>query len=79
MITFPIPSFTKLDPYTRLPRDIGTLTNDQLLHLTRGKEPVDFILGGWECQMISAAGKLQGLNDPRFTYFFDLVHSTNYL
>ena len=34
---------------TRLPRDIGTLTNDQLLHLTRSKGPVDFILGGWEC------------------------------
>ena len=29
--------------------------------------------------MISAAGKLQGLHDPRFTYFFDLVCSTNYL
>ena len=62
-----------------LPRDIGTLTNDHLLHLTRSKGLVDFILGGWECHMISAASKLQGIHDPRFTYFFDLVRSTNYL
>lgn len=41
--------------------------------------PNNFILGGWESQMISGAGKLEGFNDRRFTYFFDLVRSINYL
>ena len=40
--------------------------------------PVDLLGGSWECQSVSRAGRQLGAEDPRFTFFYDLVRIINF-
>ena len=40
---------------------------------------VDLLGASWECQSVSQAGYQQGIHDPRFRFFFDMVKIINQL
>ena len=40
--------------------------------------PVDMLGANWECQSVSRAGYRQGIHDPRFRFFFNMVAIINF-
>ena len=63
----------------RLPQDISQIGSGELTNLIARNGMVDMVVGGWECQPVSKAGRGEGLKDPRFDYFYDMVGITNFL
>ena len=60
---------------TRLEHDISQISNDHLTALVKLKGPIDYVVAGWECQMVSRGRFKLGYKDERFPYFFDLIQS----
>ena len=62
----------------RLPQSISAVNPLFLAQLVATNGPVDLLGGSWECQSVSRARQQQGVLDPRFTYFYDLVRIINF-
>ena len=60
---------------TKLPADVRLTSAMMLANLGQ----IDIVVGGWECQSMSRAGRRGGMEDVRETCFFDLVRCLNYL
>ena len=62
-----------------MPQDVALISGMFLEKLIADHGPVDLSGGGWECQSVSRAGRHEGIYDPRFAYFYDLLRITNWL
>ena len=63
----------------RVPQDVALISGMFLEKLIADHGLVDLLGGGWECQSVSRAGRHEGIYDPRFAYFYDLLRITNWL
>ena len=57
----------------RQPQDISLVSPLFLENLVVRHRPVDQLGGSWECQSVSQAGERQGMADPHFKFFYDLM------
>ena len=62
---------------TRLPHNIAHC-NPKFLAPVAHRGPVDLLGASWECQSISRVGRRQGVNDPRFRFFFNMIQIINF-
>ena len=60
---------------SKLPFDIRLTGAMQLANLGQ----IDVVVGGWECQSMSRAGRRRGMEDRRASYFFDLERCLKHL
>jgi hypothetical protein len=75
--TFPLqlPQQAISDAFSRLPMDDYRVGTSQLAQLCRKHQGSPWlVVGGWECQDLSPAGKCAGLGGPRSRSFFQIVH-----
>ena len=62
----------------RLPQNIDQCSPTFLTNLVANYGPVDLLGASWECQSVSRAGYRQGVHDPRFRFFFNMVAIINF-
>lgn len=55
--------------FVRLPRVVAFISDAKLPRLG----PVDMMIGGWPCQGHSCVGTGRRLEDPMFSFFWDLI------
>ena len=63
----------------RLPQDIRTVSENDLVALIQNKGEVHFFCGGWRCQSMSMAGPQTGMQEKGFPTFLNLVKVINIL
>ena len=62
----------------RLSQNVDQCNPTSLTNLVAGHGPVDMLGAGWECQSVNIAGYRQGVHDPRFRFFFNMVNIINF-
>jgi len=63
------------DAFSTLPMDVYRVSTSQLAQLCRKHQGSPWlVVGGWECQDLSPAGKCAGLGGPRSRSFYQIVH-----
>ena len=58
----------------RLPQNVAHCITTFPANLVAKFGPVGLLGASWECQRFSEGGTRQGINDPRFKYFFNMIN-----
>ena len=58
----------------RLPRNVDQCNPTFLTDLVERHGPLDVLGANWECQSVSTAGYCQGVHNPHFKFFFNMVN-----
>ena len=62
----------------RLPQNVDQCSPTFLTNLVARHGLVDMLGASWECQSVCRAGYRQGIHDPRFRFFFNMVAIINF-